>query len=57
MSANKMKDQRDKVNRRRETKGDIPFGQQRVRRVKPADPDVKKGQRRVVRNPKKQEGK
>ncbi len=57
MSANKMKDQRGKVNRRRETKGNIPFGQQRVRRIKPADPDQEKGQRRVVRPPKKQEGK
>ena len=57
MSTSKMKGQRGKVNRGRETKGDIPFGQQRERRIKPTDPDQKKGQRRVVRSPKKQEEK
>ena len=57
MSANRTKDQQDRVNTRRETKDGIPFGQQRVREIKPADPEQKKGQRRVVRPPKKQRGK
>ena len=52
MSVNKTKDQKGRVNTRRETKDSMDSGQQRVRVIKPADPDQKKGQRRVVRNPK-----
>ena len=43
MSANRTKDQQNRVNTRRE--------------IKPTDPDGNKGQRRVVRPPKKQRGK
>ena len=57
MSANRTRDQQDRVNTRRETKDGIPSGQQRVRGIKPTDPDGNKGQRRVIRPPKKQRGK
>ncbi len=52
MSVNKTKDQKGRVNTSRETKDSMDSGQQRVRVIKPADSDQKKGQRRVVRNPK-----
>ena len=52
MSVNKTKNQEGRVNTRRETDHDIPFGQKRVREMKPTDSEQKKGQRRVVRNSK-----
>ena len=42
MSVNKTKDQEGRVNTRRKTDHDIPFGKKRVRETKPTNPDEKK---------------
>ena len=53
MSVNKTKDQHGRVNTKRETDNSIPFGQKRVKSIKPPNPsDQERGQKRVVRPPK-----
>ena len=55
MSNNRKKEQH-KENIRREKDTTIPFGQRRVREIKPIDPNQEGGQKRVVR-PSKGKGK
>jgi hypothetical protein len=49
MSKERKKEQQHKENIRRERDTTIPFGQRRVRVIKPIDPNQERGQKRVVR--------